>query len=104
MFSGRSTLRAAEAKPAPRVNKALQDYLAKYTSDGDAPNKKKKKKAKAAPAGVRILDEDLSGFAAPTAAPNPDEEDEREANFVGMTVAQDVNDVYMLHMQNSMCN
>jgi hypothetical protein len=80
MFAGRSSLRAAETKAPPPVNKALQDYLAKYTSDGDAAKKKRKKKkeqAKANPAGVRILDQDLSGFAAPAAAPDPDEEDER---------------------------
>jgi hypothetical protein len=78
MFAGKSSLRAAETNLAPPVNKALEDYLAKYTSDGDAANKKRKKrKPKASPAGVRILDEDLSGFAAPAAAPDPDEEDER---------------------------
>ena len=80
MFAGRSSLRAAETKAPPPVNKTLQDYLAKYTSDGDAAKKKRKKKkeqAKGNPAGVRILDQDISGFAAPAAATDPDEEDER---------------------------
>ena len=83
MFAGRSSLRAAETKAPPPVNKALQDYLAKYTSDGDAAKKKRKKKkeqAKANSGGVRILDQDLSGFAVPAAAPDPDEEDERRFN------------------------
>ncbi len=76
MFTGKSSLRAAESNPPPPVNKALQDYLSRYASDGDAKKKKKKKKPKPAVAGVRILDEDVSGFAASSAAPDPDEDDE----------------------------
>ncbi len=78
MFSGKSSLRAAEPKQAAPVNKALQTYLSKYTTDGDAKKKKKNKRPKPAAAGVRILDEDLSGFAA---APllEEDEDDDCEA-------------------------
>lgn len=78
MFSGKSSLRAAEPKQAAPVNKALQTYLSKYTTDGDAKKKKKNKRPKPVAAGVRILDEDLSGFAA---APllEEDEDDDCEA-------------------------
>ena len=78
MFAGRSILRSAEAKPPPPVNKALQDYLSKYVGSGGATEKKKKKKKKpkSVAAGVRIVDEDVSGFAVPSTAPDADEEDD----------------------------
>lgn len=74
MFRGLSTLRAAEQKAAPvsEKSKALQAYLeSQYGSGGGASGegekKKKKKKKRDAPAGgpgIKILDEDVSGFAA----------------------------------------
>lgn len=76
-FKGLSTLRAKEklqAAPKPQ-NAALQAYLQKYSGGPDAPAngastapaKKKRKKNSAAvrqPDALRILDADLSGFAA----------------------------------------
>ena len=65
-----STLRADEdaKKPPPPVSdkaKALQAYLAsKYTGDAPGVKKRKKKKPKDASAVIRIVDEDVSGFAA----------------------------------------
>lgn len=44
---------------------------------GSAPKKKRKKKpAKEAPGGIRIIDEDSTGFRAVKAAPEPEEEEE----------------------------
>lgn len=76
-FKGLSTLRAKEkllAAPKPQ-NAALQAYLQKYSGVSDlpadgtsaAPAKKKRKKNSAAvkqPDGLKILDTDVSGFAA----------------------------------------
>ncbi|MEW5305106.1 MAG: hypothetical protein WDW36_007668 [Sanguina aurantia] len=76
-FKGLSTLRAKEklqAAPKPQ-NAALQAYLQKYSGGPDAsangatapPAKKKRKKNGAAvrqPDGLKILDADVSGFAA----------------------------------------
>lgn len=74
MFRGLSTLRAAEQKAAPasEKSKALQAYLeAQYGSggggSGEGEKKKKKKKKRDAAAGgpgIKILDEDVTGFAA----------------------------------------
>ena len=74
MFTGLSTLREKEKDKKPLSEQALklQAYLAAQYGGGasgageDVANKKKKKKKKA-PAvgpGVRILDHDVSGFAA----------------------------------------
>jgi hypothetical protein len=73
MFKGLSTLRAAEQKvqPVSEKAKALQAYLAaQYGAGGGEPDKKKKKKKRkpeAGGSGIKILDEDVSGFA-PAAA------------------------------------
>jgi hypothetical protein len=73
MFSGLSTLRKEEKKePAPQ-NKALQDYLKKYTDGGGdgAGDKKKKRKKRPKPeaaGAVQIVDGDLTGFEAIQAA------------------------------------
>ncbi len=74
MFRGLSTLRAAEQKAAPvsEKSKALQAYLeAQYGAggggSGEAEKKKKKRKKREASAGgpgIKILDEDISGFTA----------------------------------------
>lgn len=90
-FSGRSLLREEERKKekaaAPPKNSALQDYLKKYASEDDDKKKKKKKRDRGGDGGdkIRILDHDLSGFAAvgPTAKPKmpvfrADEDDEEE--------------------------
>ena len=72
MFSGLSSLRKDEKKePAPQ-NKALQDYLKRYTDgggDGGGEKKKKRKKRPKEQAGaVQIVDTDLTGFEALQAA------------------------------------
>lgn len=77
MFKGLSSLRAAEQKTAPvsEKSKALQAYLAAQYGAGAGgggagePEKKKKKKKKrdaagAGGPGIKILDQDVSGFAA----------------------------------------
>ena len=65
---GLSSLRKHEPKstePSERAQQ-LQSYLSKYTSskngDSSKPKKKKKKVARPQPAGVRIFEEDNSGF------------------------------------------
>lgn len=69
MFKGLSVLRAGEKEkePVSEKSKALQQYLAaQYGGGGGDPEKKKKKKKKrleAGGAGIKILDEDVSGFA-----------------------------------------
>ena len=76
MFSGLSSLRAKEKvkQPVTEDAKKLQSYLAQQygagaAADGGDKEKKKKKKKKApAPGGVRILDEDVTGFAAASTA------------------------------------
>ncbi|KAK9840453.1 hypothetical protein WJX74_010068 [Apatococcus lobatus] len=83
MFQGLSSLRANEAKaPAKQTEqaKALAAYLEKYQAGEkvkEGPAKKKRKKTKAAiPVnGIRIVDQDTSGFAV-TATADEDEEDE----------------------------
>ena len=70
MFTGLSTLRAQQKQVAQEesaAKKQLQDYLKKYTDGGDEPAKKKKRKVKrppaaAQPAGMQIVDEDVTGF------------------------------------------
>lgn len=99
MFAGLSTLRAKEKEKKPPSEAALklQAYLAQqYGADapgaaGEAPKKKKKKKKAEAGAGgaVRIVDQDVSGFAAvrqrgaaargPAAAAAEEEEDDEGA-------------------------
>lgn len=74
MFTGLSTLRKAEKKEPSAQNKALQDYLKKYTDgptdDGQEKKKRKKKKPKAAGSyAVSIVDGDISGFESLPAAP-----------------------------------
>ncbi len=92
MFKGLSTLRAAEKQqdaPVSEKAKALQAYLAAQYgapggADGEKKKKKKKKRAEAGVPGLKILDQDVSGFAAaaaPKRAAGPpgavsDEEDE----------------------------
>ena len=92
MFKGLSTLRAAEKQqdaPVSEKAKALQAYLAAQYgapggADGEKKKKKKKKRAEAGGPGLKILDQDVSGFAAaaaPKHAAGPpgavsDEEDE----------------------------
>ena len=83
MFKGLSSLRANEAKaPAQQTEqaKALQAYLHKYRAGETAkegPPKKKRKKAKAVQVnGIRIVDQDSSGFAV-SAAADEDEEGRR---------------------------
>ena len=80
MFKGLSSLHANEGKaPAQQTEqaKALQAYLQKYQAGETAkegPLKKKRKKAKAVPVnGIRIVDQDTSGFAV-SAAADEDEE------------------------------
>lgn len=83
MFKGLSTLRADEdaKKPPPPVSdkaKALQAYLAsKYTDagDGQGVKKRKKKKPKDASAVIRIVDEDVSGFATTRGVADAEEAD-----------------------------
>ena len=66
MFTGLSQLRAKEKKAAPVSEESLklQAYLAAQYGAGseDQKKKKKKKKPKQEPSGVRLLDEDVSGF------------------------------------------
>lgn len=78
MFSGQSSLRSDEPKAPRLVNKELQDYLAKYTNSGavDKHKKKKKKKPKAVYAGVKVVDNDVSGFAANIAGDDDEDEDD----------------------------
>ena len=82
MFKGISTLRAQEAKVATEPTekaKALHAYLQKYQTGDQAsegPAKKKRKKVKAAAAaanGIRIVDQDTSGFAAAAVIHSDDE-------------------------------
>lgn len=72
MFKGVSTLRAGEKKEQPLSEqaKALQQYLAAQYGAGDADKKKKKKKKRpeAAGPGIKILDQDVSGFATAAAS------------------------------------
>jgi len=82
MFSGLSTLRAAEKqkeqKEETEAQRKMREYLQKYEGGGDggskkSAKKKKKKKAAAAPAGggLLLVDEDVSGFAAPSDRAGP---------------------------------
>lgn len=81
MFAGKSSLRSNEPKAPPPVNKALQGYLSKYTSGGDdEKKKKKKKKPKPVYIGVKVVDNDVSGFAATNTAEEEEEEDDCEAS------------------------
>jgi hypothetical protein len=67
MFTGLSQLRAKEKKAAPVSEESLklQAYLAAQYGAGSEDQKKKKKKKKPKEAsGVRLLDEDVSGFRA----------------------------------------
>lgn len=74
MFKGLSTLRAAEKKadaPVSEKAKALQAYLAAQYGgpgpeggEGEKKKKKKKKRPEAGGPGLKILDQDVSGFAA----------------------------------------
>ena len=75
MFKGVSSLRAGEKKEQPQSEKAkaMQAYLAAQYgggegSEGDKKKKKKKKRPEAGGAGLKILDQDVSGFAAAAAA------------------------------------
>ena len=78
MFAGKSALRSNESKAPPLVNKELQDYLAKYTSSGAVDKqKKRKKKPKPVYAGVKVVDNDVSGFAPNIAGDDEDDEDDR---------------------------
>ena len=79
---GLSSLRQHQPKSTELSAKAkeLQAYLAKYSGEkaGD-PNKKKKKKRKVArpqPAGVRIFEEDNTGFQKSNLPEDIDAEDE----------------------------
>lgn len=78
MFAGKSSLRSDEPEAPRLVNKELQDYLAKYNNSGAVDNqkKKKKKKPKAVYAGVKVVDNDVSGFAANTAGDDEEDEDD----------------------------
>ncbi|PSC69704.1 BUD13-like protein [Micractinium conductrix] len=75
MFKGLSSLRAGEKKEVPLSEKAkaMQAYLAAQYGGGDGAaggekkKKKKKKRPEAAGGGLKILDQDVSGFAAPSA-------------------------------------
>jgi hypothetical protein len=81
MFAGLSSLRAgekkAEAKEETEAQRKMREYLQKYEAGGggdETKRKKKKKKAKAtgaAAGGIQLVDEDVSGFAAPTDRPGP---------------------------------
>jgi hypothetical protein len=82
MFTGLSLLRKEEKKTVEQTEKAkqLKSYLDKVYGSGstDAQPKKKKKKRKpvVAPGGVKIMDEDVSGFAAVKADEEEEEEDD----------------------------
>ena len=75
IFKGLSTLRAAEQKKAPvtEKSKAMQAYLAAQygggdaAAEGDKKKKKKKKRSEAGGPGLKILDQDVSGFVAAAA-------------------------------------
>lgn len=83
MFAGLSSLRKEERKPqgnSPSSEK-LQQYLKRYTGDGGDPKKQKKKKKKAKknqPAGVRIIDQDLTGFTTHDGPSLPEEHEEED--------------------------
>lgn len=97
MFKGLSSLRAAEKKEVPLSEKAkaMQAYLASQYGGGSGgePEKKKKKKKKrdAGGPGLKILDQDVSGFAPAAAAaapaagagPGGEEEEEDEGEWPG---------------------
>ncbi len=94
MFTGLSTLREKEKVKKPPSEQALklQAYLAQQYGAGahdageEVPKKKKKKKKAAAGGpGVRILDQDVTGFAAVgrkrvPGGPQAEEEEEEEAD------------------------
>ena len=86
MFAGKSSLRAKEVVPV-KLDPALQSYLKRYENSGgsgapgagsDPARKKRKKKkgAAAALAGVRIVDESVSGFLSGPAVDDEDPEEE----------------------------
>lgn len=77
MFAGRSSLRSTDAAAPLPVNQKLQDYLSKYTADGDGKAKKRKKpKAKQVTySGVCVVDQDVTGFAANVADYDEDDGD-----------------------------
>lgn len=70
-------MRTTDAAAPKPVNKQLQDYLSKYSVDGDGKAKKRKKpKAKQATCGgVRVVDQDVTGFAANVAHREEEDED-----------------------------
>ena len=70
-FAGISSLRKDEKKEPSVQNKALQEYLKRYTSGAEAGEKKKKRKKKPAAeqgGAVQIVDTDVTGFEAVQAA------------------------------------
>ena len=110
MFKGVSSLRAGEKKEQPQSEKAkaMQAYLAAQYgggegAEGDKKKKKKKKRPEAGGAGLKILDQDVSGFAAAAAAARrappaglalggrgdePEEEDEEAEEGEGKCLCQ----------------
>lgn len=64
MFSGKSSLRTSKAAAPPAVDQKLKDYLSKYTVSGDNKAKKRKKRIQKPPAhgGVKVVDQDVTGF------------------------------------------
>ncbi len=81
MFQGLSTLRGNEVKASVGLTdqqKAMQAYLHKYSAGdkpADGPSKKKRKKVKASSAanGIRIVDQDSTGFGVSAAVESDDE-------------------------------
>lgn len=91
MFAGKSSLRAKEVVPV-KLDPAMQAYLKRYENSrgsgasgagGDIAKKKRKKKKGVATAlaGVRIVDESVSGFLSGPAAAADEPEDEDEDGY-----------------------
>ena len=79
---GLSSLRQHQPKSTEPSAKAkeLQSYLSKYsggkTSDSSKPKKKRKKTGRPQPGGVRIVEEDNTGFCKSSVPEEIDAEDE----------------------------
>ncbi|CAK0785350.1 hypothetical protein CVIRNUC_008557 [Coccomyxa viridis] len=94
MFKGLSTLRKHERKAAANTeeSKKLQAYLSKYTSsngdDGSEKKRRKKKKVGGPTAGLRIVDEDATGFrTGPAARMQGDDDDAEDEDEDGPVIA-----------------
>ena len=84
---GLSSLRQHQPKSTEPSAKAkeLQSYLSKYSGekiDSNKPKKKRKKTARPQPGGVRIFEEDNTGFCKSSVPEEIDAEDEGQSSVI----------------------